>query len=120
RQVLGSAMGPFEDLACVWDDVPRPGQRLMDEDRERFARAEAVGGGEVSVRWFRWDRPTLSLGHAQDPDRAVDAARCAMDGVPVVVRPTGGRAVFHVDEWTYSAVVPLAHPGLGGSLVDSC
>jgi lipoate-protein ligase A len=113
-------MGVSENLAFQWDDVPRPGQRLMDEDRDRFVRAEAAGGGEVSVRWFRWDRPTLSLGHAQDPARTVDGALCAADGVPVVVRPTGGRAVFHVDEWTYSAVVPLAHPAFGGSLADSC
>ena len=33
--------------------------------------------------------------------------------------PHGGRAVFHVDEWTYVALVPLEHPTLGGSLAAS-
>jgi lipoate-protein ligase A len=50
----------------------------------------------------------------------LDLGRCAADGVPVVVRPTGGRAVYHDAEWTYAALVPLAHPVLGGSLGHSC
>jgi len=108
-----------EGLTVERDDLPVPGARLMARDGEAFARAEAAGGCAPRLSWFRWDRPTLSLGRGQDPS-TVDAARAAADGVPVVVRPTGGRAVFHVDEWTYAALVPLSHPTLGGSLAASC
>jgi len=77
-------------------------------------------GGAPSLLWFAWDRPTITVGRLQDPAHALDLELCRADGVPVVTRPTGGRAVFHVDEWTYGAVVPLDHPVLGGRLSDSC
>jgi lipoate-protein ligase A len=107
-------------LTVTRDDAPTPGAVLMERDATAFARAEAAGGCAPSLRWFRWDRPTLSLGRGQDAGADVDLGRCTADGVPVVVRPTGGRAVFHVDEWTYAALVPLSHATLGGSLRDSC
>ena len=103
--------GPF----AFFDDVPRPGDELMARDA---ARLEA--GGEPSLLWFTWDRPTITVGRNQDAARAFDLARAAADGIPIVRRPTGGRAVFHVDEWTYGAVVPKDHPVLGGSLSSSC
>jgi lipoate-protein ligase A len=101
----------------MFDDTPRPGHELMARDAARLAAAEADPAFAPDLLWFTWDRPTLSLGRLQDASevRAAEAA-----GIPVVVRPTGGRAVFHVDEWTYGAVVPLAHPALGGSLSAAC
>src|SRR5689334_11821413 len=103
--------GPF----AFFDDVPRPGEELMARDAARL-----TAGGPPSLVWFAWDRPTITIGRLQDPERELDLARCAQGGVPVVRRPTGGRAVFHVDEWTYGAVVPLDHPVLGGRLSESC
>ena len=99
-----------------FDDRPTPGETLMARDTSRLAASSAA----PSMLWFTWDRPTITLGHLQDAARTLDLARCAGAGIPVVRRPTGGRAVFHVDEWTYGAVVPLDHPTLGGSLQVSC
>lgn len=99
----------------AFEDRPASGAALMARDEARLARA-----GEPSLLWYAWERPTITVGRLQDPARALDLARCAQDGIPVVQRPTGGRAVFHVDEWTYGAVVPLDHPALGGRLADSC
>jgi len=107
--------GPFAFSGLAFDDVPRSGEALMARDEARLA-----AGPAPSLLWYAWERPTITIGRLQDPARALDLARCAADGVPVVPRPTGGRAVFHVDEWTYGAVVPLDHPVLGGRLADSC
>jgi len=112
--------GPF---ACApgFDDTSRPGSEWMARDAVRFARAES--GAEVphaSFTWYAWDRPTLTVGTLQDAARDLDLAACARDGIPVVRRPTGGRAVLHADEWTYGAIVPLDHPELGGNLAESC
>src|SRR4051812_15222441 len=90
--------GPF----AFFDDVPRPGRELMARDA---ARLEA--GGPPSLLWFTWDRPTITIGRLQDAASELDLERCARENIPVVQRPTGGRAVFHVEEWTYGAVVPL-------------
>jgi len=61
-----------------------------------------------TLRLYTWDRPTLSLGYAQDADAVVDWAEAARLGVPVVRRPTGGASVLHDGalEVTYSVVAP--------------
>jgi len=107
--------GPFAFSGLAFDDVRRPGEALMARDEARLAAR-----GAPSLLWYAWDRPTITIGRLQDDARTLDLARCAADGVPVVRRPTGGRTVFHVDEWTYGAVVPLDHPELGGRLAESC
>jgi lipoate-protein ligase A len=52
-------------------------------------------------RSYAWEPAAVSLGYNQDPGD-IDSVCCKADGVDVVVRPTGGRAVFHADEFTYS------------------
>jgi lipoate-protein ligase A len=59
------------------------------------------GSGSCLWRFYSWSPSAVSLGRNQDPQE-IDTERCRADGVDVVVRPTGGRAVFHADELTYS------------------
>ncbi len=72
------------------------------------AMARAVGEGRVppTLRLYRWERPHVSLGYLQPARGAVDLAACRRLAVPVIRRPTGGRAVLHARELTYSAAVP--------------
>lgn len=85
-------------------DPPRPGAWNMAFDE---ALLEAVGTGQAppTVRFYRWAPPCLSLGAFQPAD-AVDRAACADLGIDVVRRPTGGGAVLHDREVTYSVVLP--------------
>ena len=87
-------------------DAPADGARNMAVDE---AIARAVGAGRVSptVRFYSWSRPTISLGCLQKSDGAVDLAACRRLGIDIVRRPTGGRAVLHADELTYSVAVPM-------------
>lgn len=62
--------------------------------------------GKAVLRFYDWHPPTLSLGYFQRLDPKETEA-CRQRGVPLVRRPTGGRAVFHEDEVTYSIVLPL-------------
>ena len=54
--------------------------------------------------FLSWDVPTVSIGHHQQAERAADTRYCAEHGIPVVRRPTGGRAVLHDCELTYAVV----------------
>jgi lipoate-protein ligase A len=54
------------------------------------------------LRFYTWARPTLSLGWMQDADALVDLQACEHDGIDVVRRPTGGRAILHAQEITYA------------------
>ncbi len=74
----------------------------FDEDS---ARALLNGSGVPTFRLFRWKPWAISLGFNQDLSN-IDLGRCAANGIDVVRRPTGGRAVFHAEELTYSVAMP--------------
>lgn len=57
------------------------------------------------LRVYGWKPYAISLGYNQD-ENDIDLERCDRDNIDVVRRPTGGRAVFHADEVTYSVVIP--------------
>lgn len=86
-------------------DSDRPGARNMARDS---AMLEAVAASESApaVRLYGWDPPCLSLGKHQGLD-AADLAFCAREGLDVVRRPTGGRALLHHLELTYAVAAPL-------------
>ncbi len=58
-----------------------------------------------TVRVYQWNPPCISLGYHQNLGE-LDLSRCRAHGVEVVIRPTGGRAVFHEGELTYSVMIP--------------
>jgi len=70
------------------------------------------------LRFYDWEQPTISLGYNQDVEQ-LDLAACRQAGVKVVRRPTGGRAVFHFNEFTYSVIAPQEDPLLGGPVLDT-
>jgi len=71
-----------------------------------------------TLRLFGWDPGTLSLGYAQ-PHTDVDLDGLDQHHWGLVRRPTGGRAILHIDEMTYSVTAPLDDPILAGSLLES-
>jgi lipoate-protein ligase A len=58
-----------------------------------------------TLRVFRWQQPSISLGRFQSVEREIEREQCQQLGVALVRRPTGGRAVYHRDEFTYSIVI---------------
>jgi lipoyl(octanoyl) transferase len=59
------------------------------------------------VRLYTWTEPSLSLGRHQRTVGHYSAERCADRGIPVVRRPTGGRALLHSRELTYAVAAPV-------------
>lgn len=72
------------------------------------------------MRFYRWSAPTLTIGYAQDPARDFDLVRCRRRDIGVLRRITGGRAVLHDAELTYSISAPLGLPGFGSGLDETC
>lgn len=81
---------------------------------------EHIGRGESlpTLRLYAWTPACLSLGHAQ-PFADVDMARLTSHGWEVVRRLTGGRAILHTDELTYSVIAPANEPRVEGSVLES-
>jgi lipoate-protein ligase A len=81
---------------------------------------EHIGRGESlpTLRLYAWDPACLSLGHAQ-PFSDVDTTRLKQRGWEVVRRLTGGRAILHTDEITYSVIAPNDEPRVAGTVLES-
>lgn len=69
------------------------------------AEALAAGAGSPSLRLYGWDPWAISLGYNQSEDE-IDGERCRAEGIDLVRRPTGGRAILHAEELTYCIVMP--------------
>lgn len=71
-----------------------------------------------TLRLYAWDPACLSLGHAQ-PIADVDLSRLQARGWDIVRRATGGRAILHTDELTYSVTGRADDPLLAGGVLES-
>ena len=69
------------------------------------------GTGLPTLRLYRWKPWAISLGHHQNL-ADINTQRCKNDGVDVVRRPTGGRAILHSEELTYSVVMMSGQKGI--------
>src|SRR5438132_12585238 len=97
----------------LWVDGDHDPAENMRRDTSLLAAAER--GAAPVLRLFGFRPWGITLGHGQRAEHALDLARCAADRVPWVARPTGGRAIFHAQEWTFSLAAPLDHAAWGGS-----
>jgi lipoate-protein ligase A len=81
---------------------------------------EAVAEGRVppTLRFYAWELACLSLGYTQ-PAADADADRLRARGWQLVRRMTGGRAILHADELTYSVAVQADDPIVAGDIVAS-
>ncbi|TME84969.1 MAG: lipoate--protein ligase family protein [Chloroflexi bacterium] len=98
-------------------DAPVSGAWNMAVD-EVLLDGVAAGTTPPTVRFYEWKPPCLSLGYFQ-PFDVVDVDGCRALGVEVVRRPTGGRAILHDRELTYSVALPASVLGQDGGVLPS-
>jgi lipoate-protein ligase A len=84
---------------------------------EAILEAAASRESPPTLRLYSWSPPCLSLGSAQ-PISQVDLDRLESIGWDIVRRPTGGRAILHTDELTYSLTAPANYPHLQGGVLQ--
>ena len=96
---------------------PMDGATNMAVD-EAILYALSEGNGLPTLRFYQWEPPCLSLGYSQR-SADVDEEVCRRLGYTWVRRPTGGRAILHTDELTYSVIVPEAEPRVVGGIIES-
>lgn len=98
-------------------DSPMNGAANMAAD-EAILQAVAQGASPPTLRLYGWEPFCLSLGYGQSL-KDVDLAALEARGWNLVRRPTGGRAILHGDELTYSVALPADHPLAQGAILDS-
>lgn len=81
------------------------GQFNMDYD---LHLVEVVSKEKIPyLRFYQWDPYAISLGYHQKIE-SINLELCKQNGIDVVYRPTGGRAILHAEELTYSVIMPLS------------
>jgi lipoate-protein ligase A len=85
---------------------------------EALFEASLTGASLPTLRLYAWEPACLSLGYAQ-PFSDIDLPALQQHGWKLVRRPTGGRAILHTDELTYSVCGLQDEPRLAGSVLES-
>ncbi len=101
----------------IIEEEPHSGPMNMAIDHA-LALACAAGDSPPTLRFYRWNPPAVSLGRNQ-PAADIDLEAVAERGYDVVRRTTGGRAILHMDELTYSVVAPRTEPRVQGAVMDT-
>jgi lipoate-protein ligase A len=85
---------------------------------EAIQIAISEGKSPSTLRFYGWEPAALSIGYFQKAEE-VDREAAAREGLGFVRRPTGGRAVLHDKELTYSIIVSEQYPGLPSGVTDA-
>ena len=85
---------------------------------EAIASCVRKGFSPPTLRLYGWDKPSLSLGHFQKTSE-INISYCETNKIPIVRRPTGGRAILHDKELTYSFSVRTDKGLFSKGLFDS-
>ena len=72
-----------------------------------------------TIRFYQWSPPAVSLGYFQDLEKEIDVDVCKNLGIDIVRRPTGGKAVLHDKELTYSFIIRENHPLVNDSILET-
>ncbi|MDR1949966.1 MAG: lipoate--protein ligase family protein [Spirochaetaceae bacterium] len=83
---------------------------------EALLESVALGHSLPVLRFYGWKPRAVSVGYFQGLEDEVDLAACKARGVDVIRRITGGGAVFHHAELTYSIIMADSHPLAGDSI----
>jgi lipoate-protein ligase A len=85
---------------------------------EAILEAAARKDSSPTLRLYAWSPPCISIGNAQ-PVSQIDSQKLNDFGWDIVRRSTGGRAILHTDELTYSICAPVDHPHFQGGVLPS-
>lgn len=70
--------------------------------------AKNCGENEAFFRLYRWQPHCISIGANQNIE-SINSAKAKLNNIDIVKRPTGGRAILHAEEITYSVIFPISN-----------
>ena len=99
------------------DESDGAGNMALDE---AISESVAAGLSPPTLRLYTWNPPTISFGCSQHIESEIDVDACQRDGIGLARRISGGRAVLHSQELTYSVFAkPNDHRAFSGSINDT-
>jgi lipoate-protein ligase A len=101
----------------IMDLEPQDAYTNMAVD-EALLEGQIGSGSPPTVRFYSWRPPAISLGCTQEIE-TIDLESCRISGIGVVRRITGGRAILHEDDFTYSITAREDNPIVQGTLMNT-
>ncbi len=101
----------------IIDDLNDPFFNMAAD--EAIAKSIGILSSKPTLRFYRWNPATLSLGYFQKFNKEINSKYCIENNIGLVRRITGGRAVLHADEITYSVCIPSSDPLFERDLISS-
>jgi len=86
---------------------------------EAIMIAHREGLVSPTIRFYQWSPPAVSLGYFQDLKKEIDINACKNMGIDIIRRATGGKAVLHDKELTYSFIIRESHPLVNDSILET-
>jgi lipoate-protein ligase A len=102
--MIDSLMPRISHLRVIFETEPHSGAWNMAVDEALLETAIATG--IATLRWYRWSEPTVSIGYFQKSSELMDDP--VLSRLPAVRRLSGGGAILHDDELTYSVTLPAS------------
>ena len=109
-------IGSDEWLVLI--DPALDGDENMLRDKKLLEWAYSDDDAKPVLRFFMWKPPAISVGFMQ-PLAQIDLQKCNRNNIDVVRRPTGGKAIYHHTEFTYSVTLPPEHPLASLSVLET-
>lgn len=107
----------MEQWRFIMSDAMSPDMNMAID--EAILTAHSEGKVPPTVRFYTWNPPTLSIGYFQKAQKEIDTGQVERHGIGFVRRPTGGRAVLHDKELTYSVIVSEKHPQMPSGVTEA-
>ncbi|WP_134683145.1 lipoate--protein ligase family protein [Brevibacillus migulae] len=107
----------MEQWRFIMSDAMSPDMNMAID--EAILTAHSEGKVPPTVRFYTWNPATLSIGYFQKAEKEIDTEEVTRQGIGFVRRPTGGRAVLHDKELTYSVIVSEKHPQMPSSVTEA-
>jgi lipoate-protein ligase A len=86
---------------------------------DQYILSQMHKGDTIFLRFYTWLHPSITLGYMQQPQETLRLDKCTTDTVEWIRRPTGGRAVLHKGDLTYSCIFPKSTSFLGSNVKES-
>lgn len=99
-------------------DTPHEGAYNMALD-EAILDSVTAQQSPPTLRFYQWKPAMLSIGYFQSMEEEVNRAACQTFQIDCVRRTTGGGAVLHEDEVTYSLIAPIGYANLPQAILAS-
>ncbi|MBN1758493.1 MAG: lipoate--protein ligase family protein [Chitinispirillaceae bacterium] len=99
--------------------IDPPRSAFFNMAADLFLMQQCSASPVITVRFYSWKPPAITLGRLQRSYEQLVEEHLQRDGITWIRRPTGGRAVLHREDLTYSCIFSRSIAAMGSGVADT-